>query len=165
VECCVYRNDVPLETIFSGNYQGVVLSPGPEVPEKAGHLMKVLAQYLDQLPILGICLGHQAIGQYYGAKLVKGQKPMHGKVSKVDLTCDVLFKGMPEEINVVQYNSLLLEALPAELKIIAKNKKGEIMAIKHADLPVWGVQFHPEAALTDFGLIILKNWLVYNDIT
>lgn len=165
VEVKVYRNDADFDEITSYNYTAVVISPGPEVPEKAGQCMKVLAYYINKKPILGICLGHQAIGQYFGGDLKKGLRPMHGKVTKIELEKDPLFVEIPQKIEVVQYNSLVVAELPSSITVIATAENGEIMALKHNELPVWGLQFHPEAALTQYGLVILKNWLVYNDIT
>lgn len=154
-----------MEDIISGCYKGIVISPGPEVPEKAGNLMQVLDTYYNKLPVLGICLGHQAIGEFFGSKLVKANKPMHGKISKISLEKDILFEGLPETISVVRYNSLIVEKkINTSLKVIAHSDEGEIMALRHKELPIWGVQFHPEAALTEYGLDILKNWLTYNQI-
>jgi len=165
VDCLVFRNDDPLEEVTRHDYKGVVFSPGPEVPEKAGHLMYLVRHYEKVVPMLGICLGHQAIGQFYGARLIKASKPMHGKISQIDLSDDILFSQMPEQINVVRYNSLILDRLPPVLNCISYSDKQEVMAIRHKSLPIWGVQFHPEAALTEHGLKILKNWLENNDIT
>lgn len=165
VKCEVVRNNIPLETITSGKYDGIVLSPGPEVPEKAGNLMEVLKYYCGKLPVLGICLGHQAIGLLYGSEIVKAIRPMHGKISRITLKEDVLFAGLPRSINVVRYNSLVvMHEKEAAIRAIARSEDGEIMALRHKELPIWGVQFHPEAALTEYGLDILKNWLTYNQI-
>lgn len=161
----VFRNDDDFDEITSHDYTAIVISPGPEVPEKAGQCMKVLEHYVEKRPILGICLGHQAIGQYFGGELKKGIRPMHGKLTQIKLQQDPLFNKVPEKISVVQYNSLVVSKLPASIKVIAITGNDEIMALRHKDLPIWGLQFHPEAALTQYGLVILKNWLVYNDIT
>nr|WP_238354641.1 aminodeoxychorismate/anthranilate synthase component II [Fulvivirga marina] len=166
VKCEVIRNNVPLEMITSGDYKGLIISPGPEIPQKAGNLMKVLDYYHQKLPVIGICLGHQAIGAFFGSRLVKAAKPMHGKISKITLEEDVLFDGLPKKISVVRYNSLIVqEEIGGATKAIAYAEDGEIMALRHEKLPIWGVQFHPEAALTEYGLDILKNWLTYNQIT
>ncbi|GAA0892481.1 aminodeoxychorismate/anthranilate synthase component II [Fulvivirga kasyanovii] len=165
VKCEVVRNNVPLEAITSGHYEGVVLSPGPEVPEKAGNLMEVLKHYSGKVPVLGICLGHQAIGQLFGAELIKAIRPMHGKISRISLMEDMLFAGLPRSISVVRYNSLVVtQEKETAIRAIARSEEGEIMALRHRELPIWGVQFHPEAALTEYGLDILKNWLTYNQI-
>lgn len=164
IECKVLRNNTPLEEIRKYSYTGVILSPGPERPSKAGNLMEVLAYYIGKLPILGICLGHQAIGVHFGCDLVKAQKPMHGKVSL--LICDTeqrLFKGLPTSFNIVRYHSLVLENITKDIRVTARTKQGEIMAIAHTKYPIHGMQFHPEAALTEFGLEMLNNWAItYN---
>nr|WP_155209346.1 aminodeoxychorismate/anthranilate synthase component II [Fulvivirga aurantia] len=165
IKCQVVRNDTDPDKIFEQPFDGLVISPGPEVPGKSGNLIQVLDYYHDKIPVLGICLGHQAIGEYFGGKIVKAQKPMHGKLSKTSLNTDGLFKHIPNTIQVVRYNSLLVDELPDSLKVIGKSETGEIMALRHNTLPLWGVQFHPEAALTEYGLEILKNWLDYNDLT
>lgn len=164
VECMVLRNDVPLKEIINHKFNGIVLSPGPETPEKAGNLMAVLTHYHDKLPILGICLGHQAIGQFFGAVVKRAVSPMHGKISKLTLQDDIIFQGIPANINVVRYNSLVVTNVSANLHPIAWCEKNEVMALRHKQLPIWGMQFHPEAALTEHGLGILKNWVTYNEI-
>lgn len=164
VKSQVVRNDVPLSEITKQKYKGIVISPGPEVPDKAGNLLQVLEYYHDKLPVLGICLGHQAIGQFFGSRIVKGYKPMHGKISKVILKQDPLFEGIPERISVVRYNSLVIEDHNPAIKVIAYSEKNEVMALKNNFFPIWGIQFHPEAALTEYGLQMLKNWLTYNHI-
>lgn len=164
IGCHVVRNDVSLEEISRYKFDGIVLSPGPEIPEKAGNLMAVLSHYHKKLPILGICLGHQAIGQFFGAQVQRAVKPMHGKLSRIKLEKDVIFTGIPSEINVVRYNSLVVKGGGDELQILARCENNEVMALRHRDLRLWGVQFHPEAALTEHGLNILKNWLSCNKI-
>jgi anthranilate synthase/aminodeoxychorismate synthase-like glutamine amidotransferase len=165
VDCKVVRNDVSMKTIKKLSPDGIVISPGAEIPAKAGCLMEVINEYHNKIPILGICLGHQAIGEYFGMKLIKAPKPRHGKVTQVRHSEDAIFKGVPVEFQVVQYNSLILEPLRnEEIKIIALGNVDQIMAIKHKILPIWGLQFHPEAALTEHGLLLLKNWLDYNEL-
>ena len=164
VECRVVRNNVnPVEIDFTG-ITGLMLSPGPETPSKSGFLFSYIEKFHKMLPILGICLGHQAIGEYFGATLVKAIKPMHGKISNIIIDKDPLFDSMPGKIDVVRYNSLVVKDLPETLKCIATTSEGEIMALRHNHLPIWGLQFHPEAALTQGGLIMLKNWISYNKI-
>jgi len=122
--------------------------------------MQILDYYHDKLSILGVCLGHQAIGEFFGATLTKAQKPMHGKISKITITAEsALFQDLPKSFNVVRYHSLVLQDLPDCLKTTALSQENEIMALKHKNLPIFGVQFHPEAALTDFGLQMIENWL------
>lgn len=146
------------------DYKGIVLSPGPGTPEKAGNLLKVIKYYQNKLPILGICLGHQAIGTFYGAELVKANKPMHGKVSLVKLSADYLFKGIPRDMTAVRYHSLKLINLTSELEAIGWTKENEIMGIRHRYRNIRGLQFHPEAILTENGFSIIKNWVIYNQI-
>ncbi|WP_017730013.1 anthranilate synthase component II [Nafulsella turpanensis] len=163
-ECVVLNNQVSPEQLSELNLKGIVLSPGPETPAKAGRLLQVLGTFYNKLPILGICLGHQAIGQFFGAALEKAHKPMHGKISMINCEEDYLFNGLARQLKVVRYHSLVLNSLPEALSSIAATDSGEIMAIKHKHLPIRGVQFHPEAILTESGLAMLKNWLRFNNI-
>ena len=160
----VLRNDVSLAEIKGGSYEGIVLSPGPETPDMAGNLNDVIDAYLGKLPMLGICLGHQAIGQYLGAKLLKAAYPMHGKISTVSTTDGELFRGLPTSFEVVRYHSLVLEDLPATLTATAYTAGGELMAFEWLEQQVFGIQFHPEAALTEHGLHILRNWARFSKI-
>ena len=160
----VFRNDQSMDQITKYNYKGVVLSPGPGLPEESGNLLEVIRYYVNKLPILGICLGHQAIGQFFEAPIINAEKPMHGKISKVLLEKDYLFNNLPKEIRAVRYHSLILGNLPESLEIIARTEKNEIMAIRHKKLNIRGLQFHPEAILTDFGKMILLNWVRNNDV-
>ncbi|MFN3316183.1 MAG: anthranilate synthase component II [Raineya sp.] len=160
VSCEVHRNNTPLEILKKNEYQGVLLSPGPGKPQDAGNLMEVLAYFHQKLPILGVCLGHQTIGEFFGASLTKAQKPMHGKISKISVQNEnMLFRNLPKSFSVVRYHSLVLENLPDCLQVTALSQENEIMALAHKFLPICGVQFHPEAALTDFGLEIIENWV------
>lgn len=160
----VFRNSDSLEEIVSYTYTGVVLSPGPERPSAAGNLMDVIAHYNGKLPILGICLGHQAIGLYLGASLEKAAYPMHGKLSGVKTSAGILFKGIPEEIKVVRYHSLVLKNLPEEIKQVAFTSTRELMAFESKGGSLCGIQFHPEAVLTEYGLEMLKNWASFSNI-
>ena len=167
VACKVLNNDADLVQIIKPGYKAIVLSPGPGVPVKHGVIMKVIDHYHKKLPILGICLGYQAIGQYFGAELVKSKLPMHGKISEIVTTAqnDIIFNGLPKRFNVVRYHSLELKNIPPVLQAIAHTTDGDLMAINHVTLPIWGLQFHPEAVLTEFGLQMLKNWVTFNNIT
>lgn len=165
IEVEVVRNDAPQEELFSEKYRGVVLSPGPGLPAHAGKLMQVLEYYHDKKPVLGICLGHQAIGEFFNGAIIKAQKPMHGKLSQIAHTGDVIFNNLPSTFNVVRYHSLVCNNLPIELKVIARTDVGEIMALKHKSFPVYGLQFHPEAVLTQYGLEILSNWATIYSIS
>lgn len=165
INCDVVRNDVTLKDIKKLDPLALVISPGPEIPSKAGCLPQVLAEYIDKIPVLGICLGHQAIGEYYGMKLIKAKHPRHGKITSVSHNGNEIFKNISYQFNAVQYNSLILEhKTNSKIDIIATANNGQVMAIKHRDLPVWGLQFHPEAALTEHGLEMLKNWVDYNKL-
>lgn len=164
VDCMVFRNDSTVEEISRYNYKAILLSPGPGKPKDAGCLMDVLNHYAETHPILGICLGHQAIGEYYGAKLTRANKPMHGKISKIFHSGGILFKGVKDQLKVVRYHSLVLSAIPEELEITAATEDNEIMAVSHKRLPVHGLQFHPEAVLTEDGIQMLHNWVRYYKI-
>jgi anthranilate synthase component II len=164
VEAKVFRNDRSLEEITSFSYSGVVLSPGPENPKNAGCLMKVVDHFANKLPLIGICLGHQALGQYFGANLVKAARPMHGKMDVIQGLKGHIFDGISEETDIVRYHSLILEELPDILKPIAHSANEELMAFEHKKLPITGLQFHPEAVLTNCGLKMLSNWISFNNI-
>jgi anthranilate synthase component 2 len=155
----VRRNNEPLDELESKTCDGVVLSPGPGMPKNAGRLMEVIAQYAGKKPILGICLGHQALAEYFGGMLVKAVKPMHGKISQISRAEDPIFSNLPEKFDVVRYHSLVCSQLPGVLTKLAWDEPGEIMAFRHNELPIYGLQFHPEAVLTQFGLDILRNWI------
>jgi len=159
VESKLFRNNHNFEELISLEYAGVVLSPGPERPEKAGCLMQVLAYYSGKLPILGVCLGHQAIGQFFGAELIKAEKPMHGKISTIYCENAAIFEDIGRTCEVVRYHSLILKNIPTCLQIIAQTDKNEVMAIQHKELSITGLQFHPEAWLSKEGLRMLRNWV------
>lgn len=158
--CRVVRNTESWSCLLDASVDAVVLSPGPGTPRQAGRLMDCIAHYCWRVPMLGICLGHQALGEFFGARLIRAAQPMHGKVSIVQaLTDDLLWTGLPTEFGVTRYHSLVLTDLPPSLVKLAGTDQGEIMALRHQSLPVWGVQFHPEAALTQYGLQMIKNWI------
>jgi len=160
-ECEVIRNDVNPENLDISTYVALVLSPGPGRPEDAGFLMDYIAAFETEIPILGICLGHQAIAKFFGAQIVKSIRPMHGKISKVHLidSHDELFHDMNDEFDVVRYHSLVAENLEDTiLHALAETDENENMIFKHQFLPIYGIQYHPEAALTKYGLKILLNW-------
>lgn len=162
--CRVVRNNIPPHEVEMRGIKGICLSAGPETPSKAGYLFDYLEMYYKIYPILGVCLGHQAIGEFFGATLTNASKPMHGKISTITCERDLIFKNIPENLEVVRYNSLIIKDLPKELVSIAKSTEGENMAIRHKDYPIWGLQFHPEAAMTAGGLKIIKNWISCNKI-
>ncbi|GAA4307433.1 aminodeoxychorismate/anthranilate synthase component II [Nibribacter koreensis] len=165
VEVEVRRNNVSLEELQKLPLEGIVLSPGPGTPEKAGVMPAVIDYYHDRLPMLGICLGHQALGQFFGGQVVKALKPMHGKISEITCAPDPLFAHMPQKVQVVRYHSLVVTKAPASLIPLAQTQEGELMAFKHNQLPLYALQFHPEAALTTHGLTMLKNWVDIVNIT
>ena len=159
------RNDAPLSELCSDKYSAVVFSPGPESPEKANYLMAAISYYLTNKPTLGICLGHQAIAQSLGAKLEHADYPMHGKISKIKTQGGVLFKRLPQEIEVVRYHSLINTVLPDSVLPTASTNSGELMAFDtQPDIMAHGLQFHPEAVLTQYGLEMLRNWLTFYNI-
>ncbi len=159
-ELLVLRNDVGLEEIEKLEFQGIILSPGPGRPADAGNLMRILEKYYRTKPILGVCLGHQAIGEFFGAKLISSEIPTHGKVRKVIKTEAHCFTAMlPKAFQVTRYHSLELSELPFELISILESEQGEIMGIAHRDLPILGIQYHPEALLTEFGLELVDQWI------
>lgn len=155
----VRRNNEPLDELQSTECHAVVLSPGPGIPKNAGRLMEIIAYYAGQKPILGICLGHQALAEYFEGKVGKAKKPMHGKISEIYHVEDPIFRNLPARFDVVRYHSLVCSQLPGVLKKLAWDEHGEIMAFRHNGLPIYGLQFHPEAVLTQFGLNILRNWI------
>ena len=159
-DCRVIRNDqIDLAIVEQEEYDGLILSPGPEKPADAGSLMACVEALYLHLPILGICLGHQAIGTFFGAPLVKAHRPVHGKTSPIAHNGHFLFERLPAQFPVMRYHSLILESLPESLECIAWTETGEIMALHHRQLPLTGIQFHPESILTPHGLAILRNWL------
>jgi anthranilate synthase/aminodeoxychorismate synthase-like glutamine amidotransferase len=161
----VRRNDVPLSKLFSEKYSGLVLSPGPGIPKNAGHLFSVLDYYSNKIPILGICLGHQAIAEYFRARLIKAQRPMHGKSSIISHNEKGIFQNLPARFSVVRYHSLVCENIVSPLEVTAISESGEVMALRHKELPIYGLQFHPEAVLTQYGLELLRNWKDINSIS
>lgn len=161
VKCEVRRNnEFEITSQNLQKYHGIVLSPGPGVPKHAGQLMQVI-QLATNIPVLGICLGHQAIGVHFGAVLEKAQRPMHGKLSFIKTSNHPMFyKTDVNGFEVVRYHSLVLKNIPAELEVTSRSTDDdEVMALAHKSLPFWGIQFHPEAALTQFGKQLLCNWV------
>jgi anthranilate synthase component 2 len=158
----VFRNDeIDVAGIRARRPAGLVLSPGPCTPDEAGVTLAVLRELAGTLPILGVCLGHQAIGQAFGGKVVRNVRIVHGKASPV-LHCGIgVFAGLPNPFTAGRYHSLVVEreSLPAALEITAWTEEGEIMGLRHRSLDVEGVQFHPESILTEGGKALLDNWL------
>ncbi len=161
-ETVVHRNDaISAAQALALGAQGVILSPGPCTPDKAGICLELIRKAPDTLPILGVCLGHQAIGQAFGGKVVAAKTIMHGKTSAIAHNGKGLFARLPAAFNATRYHSLALErpSLPACLDVTAQTADGEIMAIAHKERPVHGVQFHPESIATEHGHHLLRNFL------
>ena len=159
----VYRNDkIEIDEIKDMDPEAIILSPGPGKPENAGICIDVVKEFYDKIPILGVCLGHQAICTAFGATVSYAKRLMHGKSSLISLNDDSIFEGLRDEISVGRYHSLSLveDTLPDSLEIISKaNDDGEVMAVRHKEFNVYGLQFHPESILTPDGLTIIENFL------
>jgi anthranilate synthase component II len=161
-EVTVYRNDeITLDRIEELKPQRIVVSPGPCTPNEAGVSVPLIQRFAGEIPILGVCLGHQSIGQAYGGHIVHAQQLMHGKTSQIHHRDEGVFKGLPEPFRATRYHSLVIEraTLPECLEVTAWTDDGEIMGVRHRTLPVEGVQFHPESILTEHGHKLLKNFL------
>ena len=161
-EPCVLRNDeIDADGVNSLLPDAICISPGPGHPGQAGHSLAIIASALGRIPVLGVCLGHQAIAQHFGAKIVRAPRPMHGKVSEVRHHATGIFAGLPSPLRACRYHSLAVEpsTLHGGLQASAWAEDGTIMGIEHATLPVWGVQFHPEAILTEYGHALLGSFL------
>lgn len=159
----VFRNDkLTIEDIEKMDIQGIIISPGPKNPRESGICLQVIERFKGIIPILGICLGHQAIGYAFGGKIIKGKEPIHGKVFKVYHKGEGVFKEIKNPINATRYHSLIIEkeTLPTCLIITAESSDGVIMGIKHKEYLIEGVQFHPEAELTECGHDLLKNYIM-----
>ena len=161
-ETLVYRNDaLSVEEALGLKPQGVLLSPGPCTPNEAGICLDLLAAAPDDLPILGVCLGHQAIGQAYGGQVVRAKAIMHGKTSPIEHTGKGIFAGLPNPVTATRYHSLSVEpsTMPDVLEVTAWTEDGEVMGFQHRTKPVHGVQFHPESIATEGGHAMLANFL------
>ncbi len=143
------------------NLDAIVISPGPCTPNEAGISVDVIKTYKGKYPILGVCLGHQSIGAAFGAKIIKAKCLMHGKTSKIFHNQQGIFKDIPNPFEAVRYHSLVIDerTLPDSIQITARSDDNEIMAIEHKEYPIWGVQFHPESVLTQYGKQLLKNFM------
>ncbi len=162
-EVVVKRHDaVTIAEIVALQPQQIVISPGPFSPREAGISLAVIQEFAGQIPLLGICLGHQCIVHHFGGKIVRAAQPMHGKTSQLQHRGDDLFKNCLNPLQVMRYHSLLAEpeSLPQELEVTAVTADAEIMAVRHMNLPIWGVQFHPESIKTACGLQLLENFLI-----
>jgi len=162
VEQKIYRNDeITPEEALALNPDRILLSPGPCTPDEAGCCLDILDHCKGKLPIMGVCLGHQCIGQYFGGKIIRADNIMHGKLSPVAHNAEGLFKDLPKNFQATRYHSLLLEkeTSPDCLEITATTAQGEIMGIRHKELPIHGVQFHPESIASEHGKQLLQNFL------
>ncbi len=153
-------DEVSLSEIYALHPEGIILSPGPKRPADAGESVRVLQEFQNRIPILGVCLGHQVIGHVFGAKVCKGRRPMHGKITTLRHKNTGLFSGLPTTFDVTRYHSLVVseEQLPSCLMVDAWSEDGAIMGMVHRTMPVYGVQFHPEAVLTQYGRGLLQNF-------
>ncbi len=161
-EPLVYRNNaITPEEALALNPDRVLLSPGPCTPTEAGVTIPVLKAFAGVKPVLGVCLGHQAIGQHFGGKVIRATRLMHGKTSPVSHDGRDIFRDIPQRFAATRYHSLLVEreSLPDCLEITAWTDEGEIMGLRHKTLPVWGVQYHPESLATEHGMKMLQNFL------
>jgi len=158
----VIRNDkISLREITDMGPGGIVISPGPGFPKDAGISNSVIKEFAGKIPLLGVCLGHQCIGEVFGGRVIKAARPMHGKTSKIYHDGKGIFRGLPNPFEAIRYHSLVVErkSLPDCLEITAQTKEKEIMGLKHRKYPVLGGQFHPESILTSGGKKMLKNFM------
>ena len=158
----VYRNDeITIADMQARQPTHLVISPGPCAPEQAGISVDAIRHFMGRLPILGVCLGHQSIGAALGARIVRAQQLMHGKTSSIRHTGEGVFAGLPEQVVVNRYHSLAIEraSCPPDLVVTAWSDDDEIMGVRHRELPLQGVQFHPESILSEHGHAMLKNFL------
>lgn len=155
------RDEITIEDIKKMNPDYIVLSPGPGTPEEAKLPLEILDKFKGKIPILGVCLGHQCIGHYFGANVTKGNSPVHGKVHKIKHSDKGVFRALKSPLNVTRYHSLVIDegTLPKDLEVTARTEDGAIMGVKHKKYKIEGVQFHPEAILTEHGLDMLRNFL------
>jgi len=161
-EIKVFRNDeIDIQSISNLKPSKLMISPGPCTPDKAGISIDAIREYGPKIPTLGVCLGHQAIGEAYGGKIIRAERIMHGKTSMISHDNKGIFKGIPNPFEAIRYHSLIVEkdSLPDCFETTAWTKEGEIMGIRHREYPVYGVQFHPESILTDAGTALLRNFL------
>lgn len=162
-EIIIYRNDeISISEIRNINPEGIIISPGPKKPMDVGICNEIIKTFKGSIPILGICLGHQCLGYSFGGEIIKGDIPMHGKVSKVYHNQEGIFNGIPSPFNVTRYHSLIINKnnLPKDLKVTAETQDGVIMGVRHIKYNVEGVQFHPEAELTEYGHKLLENFII-----
>lgn len=158
----IRNNEIDIEKILKSDVDRIIISPGPGRPENAGDIVDLIKKVGGKIPILGVCLGHQAICQAFGATITYAKKMMHGKESVIDIDENsLLFKGLKNKISVARYHSLAADknTIPSELEVIAETNDGEVMAVQHRNKEIYGVQFHPESIMTPDGFNILKNFM------
>ena len=161
-DVAVHRNDkIAVADVLAAGPEAIVLSPGPCTPNEAGICLDLIEQASPAVPILGVCLGHQSIGQAFGGKVVRAREPVHGKAEEIVHDRSSLFRGMSQPLLAGRYHSLVVadRGLPRELEVSARTRDGIVMALRHKTLPVFGVQFHPESILTPDGQTLLRNFL------
>ena len=161
-EVVVYRNDaISVDGIRELKPERLLISPGPGTPDTAGVTLEAIRAFADRMPILGVCLGHQAIGQAFGGKVVRAPYLMHGKMSEICHDSATVFRGLPYRFRATRYHSLIVEkaSLPETLEVSATTPDGIIMGLRHRDFPLEGVQFHPESVMTEHGKTLLENFL------
>jgi len=160
-ELLVRRNDrITLDEIAALKPGRILISPGPCTPSEAGVSVPLIQRFAGEIPILGVCLGHQSIGQAFGGEVVRNWRVLHGKVSRIHHDGRGLFRGLPTPLEATRYHSLVIrrETMPACLEVCAETEEGEVMAVRHRSLPVEGVQFHPESVMTPAGKQMLRTW-------
>jgi anthranilate synthase/aminodeoxychorismate synthase-like glutamine amidotransferase len=165
VEQRVFRNnEISAEKALALKPDRVLLSPGPCTPREAGVTLDIIGAFAGRVPIFGVCLGHQAVGQYFGGNVVRAGRLMHGKTSPINHKDTDVFSGLPQGFAATRYHSLLVErsSFPSDLEVTAETAEGEVMGLRHRTLPIWGVQFHPESIATAGGMKILQNFLALN---
>jgi anthranilate synthase component 2 len=158
----IYRNNqIKIKDIDSNEYDKIVISPGPGTPDDSGISLDIIENFKDKIPILGVCLGHQSIGQIFGAKIVRAKKVMHGKTSEIFHNNTAIFNDIPSPFTATRYHSLIIEhnSIPEQLEITATSDDNIIMGVKHKNYNIWGIQFHPESILTKYGMKILENFI------
>jgi len=161
----VRNDDITMNDIKTMNPEAIIISPGPCTPKEAGVTLEVIKKFHETTPILGVCLGHQAIGEVFGGRTIRAPKPMHGKTSFVQHDCQGLFMSIPNPLEAARYHSLIVD-LPANTPLTIRataEDDGTIMAMRHSQYPTFGLQFHPESVMTEYGLDLMRNFLVIAD--
>ena len=159
------NNKLTIDDIYDISPDKIIISPGPGRPEDAGVSVEIIKKYYKQIPILGICLGHQAIAVAFGGKVVNSNEISHGKIVKINHSKSKIFNNIPDNFHATRYHSLMIEAksLPEEIKVIAKTENNIIMGVEHSSFNLFGLQFHPESIETKFGIKMIENFLLIND--